>query len=361
MDCRQLLLLQADNFTPLTRTPWAGKYIAQTYKKNILPTKKDEAVGEAWEFSCDPDFPSRFQQDGTTLAELVGREASAVLSPELATKGQNTCEILVKLVNAAQPLSLQIHPEDNDPHLKPNECGKPESWLVLDAESGSGLYLGFSRPVSPDELRKALTSGADCRSLLQFVPVSPGDYFEINPGIPHAIGPGVTLLEPQRIKFGMSGKTYRMWDWGRKYNARGEEDSLHGVGRELHIEEALRLTDSMRQVGTSFVESTRRRAVTKHVKEGVVWESFPANSHYQVHRLRLGSQSSIDLTLKSGYAAWVTLDGETTVVGQNKVPVVAKQGEPALLPYAALPVKVTARHASDIALVIPVGAMLAVH
>lgn len=360
MDCRQLLTLQPDNFTPLTRTPWAGRHITKTCKQKVLPTKIGEAVGESWEFSCDPDFPSRFKNTSSRLADLVAQEPASVLSPALVQKGQSSCEILVKLLNAAQPLSLQIHPEDNDPHLKANECGKPESWLVLHAEPGCGLYLGYSRPVPADELRAALLSGKDCRDLLQFVPVCSGDYFEIDPGVPHAIGPGVTLLEPQRIKFGMSGKTYRMWDWGRKYNAQGEEDLVHGKGRELHIEEALRLTDSMHQVGESFVNGTRRKALTKNVKNGVVWDSFPANQYYQVHRLNISAQNTVEVSLRDGYAAWVTLGGAMTVVGQNHVPVRMMQGEPALLPHVALPVKVTAEDVSDVALIIPTGSELEV-
>lgn len=361
MDCRQLLPLQPDNFTPLTRTPWAGHHITKAYKQKVLSQKVGEAVGESWEFSCDPDFPSRFKNTSSTLADLVAQEPEAVLSPTLAKKGHTTCEILVKLLNATQPLSLQIHPEDNDPYLKPKECGKPESWLILNAEPGCGLYLGFSRSVPMKELRAALMSGEDCRELLQFVPVVPGDYFEIDPGVPHAIGPGVTLLEPQRIKFGMSGKTYRMWDWGRKYNARGEEDLVNGKGRELHIEEALRLTDPMQQIGDDFVNRTRRKALKKDVKTGVQWQSFPANAYYQVHRLVLAAQSTIELTLKDGYAAWVTLGGALTTVGQNRVPVTMMQGEPALLPHAALPVKITAQEASDIALIIPTTAELEIH
>ena len=56
--------------------------------------------------------------------------------------------------------------------------------------------------------------------------VKPGDYFEIEPGVTHAIGPGVTLLEPQRIIKGQSGKTYRLWDWGRKYMRMVKETTL---------------------------------------------------------------------------------------------------------------------------------------
>ena len=143
-------------------------------------------IGEAWEFSCDPDFPSTLPGHNISLPELVQAMPEAVLSPGQAHTG---VEILVKLLNAGDELSLQVHPADDDPNLSDVECGKPESWYILHAEEKAGIYLGFSKPVARDELRAMLLAGDDsARSVLQFVEVEPGDYFEIEPGVPHAIG-----------------------------------------------------------------------------------------------------------------------------------------------------------------------------
>ena len=83
-----------------------------------------------------------------------------------------------------------------------------------------GLYIGFDNAISKEKLESLLRDGDKAKATLKFVEVKAGDYFEIEPGVTHAIGPGVTLLEPQRIIKGQSGKTYRLWDWGRKYDER---------------------------------------------------------------------------------------------------------------------------------------------
>lgn len=354
MDLREPIPLKPDNFTPLTRTPWAGREIGRHFKRGLVSGAEELAVGESWEFSCDPDFPSRVMATGKTIAELVAVDPSAVLSPRLARGA--TCEILVKLLNAAEPLSVQIHPFDDDPNLKPNECGKPESWYILDAEPGAGLYLGFSKAMSREDLRRALTGDAEsCRKILHFVPVKPGDYFEIEPGVPHAIGPGVTLLEPQRILFGKSGKTYRMWDWGRRYAADGSADPLKGQPRELHIEEALRLTDPERQTGEVLERQTRRTAVITQPAAGWRIETFPENPYYQVRVVTLADAASGVIAMAAGYGALVMLDGETTWKGANGKDVVLRKGMSALLPFAAFPLSVEASQAR-FALMTPVGA-----
>ena len=202
IDLSKPLLLRPDNFLPLARTPWAGSTIAAKYKSDLVPESAGKKIGEAWEFSCDPSFPSKLKDYPVTLSELFLARAPEIFGPANSDK---RCELLVKLINASDPLSVQVHPRDDDPDLKSNECGKPESWYVLDAEPGAGIYLGFSRKMSRDELRQGLLSG-NSRELLQFVAVKPGDYFEIEPGVAHCVGPGVTLLEPQRVVEGLSGK-----------------------------------------------------------------------------------------------------------------------------------------------------------
>ena len=231
---------------------------------------------------------------------------------------------------------MQVHPKDGDAALKANECGKPESWLVVHAEPGSGLYIGFSKKTPADRLEKALVEGSEAKSLLQFVEVQAGDYFEIEPGVPHAIGPGVTLLEPQRILFGQSGKTYRMWDWGRRYDAQGKEDPK-GQGRELHLKDALVLVDSETQVGEEFVASTRRKAELSHVGASTL-STFPKNPYYQVHQLDVIESSVHSLNIESGYGVLTILGGEFTLSGKSSSQV-AKRGQTVLLPHSAMPVK----------------------
>lgn len=300
-----MILLKPDNFTPLARTPWAGKQIARDFKQHLLAGSAPTRIGESWECSCDPDFPS-LNSTGIALTQLIRERPEFYLGPH------EECRILVKLLEASEPLSVQIHPEDRDPNLKLTECGKPESWYVIQAEPGAGLYLGFSRPMSTQELRTQVWE----ESHLQFVEVKAGDYFEIEPGVPHAIGPGVCLLEPQRILQGKSGKTYRMWDWNRKYLANGERDDLRGTSRELHLEAALRLVDPTRQFGIGYVDSLRRHPNVTHPTPNTTHREFPPNPHYQVHVIESRGESRWQI--KSGYGVLTVLDGQldTSSVGR---------------------------------------------
>src|SRR5262249_40973462 len=151
------------------------------------------------------------------------------------------------------------------------ESGKPESWLILSAEPGAGIYLGFSKAFAKAELFSILADPlrtSELKDLLQFVPVAENDYFEIAPGVPHAIGAGVTLVEPQRVAPGKSGQTFRLWDWDRRYDEKGQLDPIKGKARELHVAQCKHLVDPMQQCGLDFVSKLRRSprkiAVTKH-------------------------------------------------------------------------------------------------
>lgn len=328
------VLLNPDNFTPLSRTPWAGSSMSQRYKKEILKSPAEIKVGESWEFSCDPGMPSSLSELSLSLPELIDQKTSEVLSPELAS--EEGCEILVKLLNADYPLSFQVHPEDHDPDLDPTECGKPESWLVLDAEPGAGIYLGFRQGVSKEELRQKLIEGRDLREDLFFLPVKPNDYFDIAPGVPHAIGPGVTLLEPQRIQKGKSGKTYRLWDWNRRYFADGtiSVDPKAGSPRELHIDACLRLIRPDLHCGPEFVKTLRRSPETISLESGGRVLDFPANSWYRTQRVWPAVKPQISsYRIESGFGVLVVLKGDLIIESEIGIRKVCQTGQPVLLPW----------------------------
>jgi len=306
--------LAADNFTPLERTPWGGEVIGRKYKAALVPRAAGTRIGESWEFSAGPEFPQ------------------AALTDWLAATGTR-CELLVKLLDAREPLSLQVHPFDDDPSLKADECGKPESWLVLDAAPGAGLYLGFAKPIERARLKELLVGSVDARDLLHFVPVAPGDYFDLGPGVPHAIGAGVTLLEPQRVLPGKKGVTYRMYDWGR--------------GRPLHVDECVRIVDPERQVGDEFVRTLRQAPQI----QGPL-ASYPANQYYQTHLLNLPA-GTVGLEVSGPYASLTILTGSLDANGLR-----LDTGRTALLPEAAAPWTLRAPGPVTCAVVVPAGAHL---
>ncbi len=348
--------LDAQNFTSINRTPWAGYALASGIKKNQA-NSASQKIGEAWEISCDPESPSKLRQSPTsTLADLISQRTAECLSEKMIANGRIHLDILVKLINAATPLSVQIHPSDDNPQLKSHECGKPESWLVLSAEIGAGIYLGFREPLTLDAIRKHLEKETFTAELLQFVPVKSGDYFEIDPHVPHAIGAGVVLLEPQRTLSGKSGTTWRLWDWNRKYNSQGALDQENGRPRDLHIKETLSILSPLEQAGIGYVDKHRRKPRIESPATGITAEIFPANNWYQTILVNLAAGSKLEIKSNAVYACATLIEGDLTSMNRTGRKLELGQGQSFFIPASALPNTLAAESgAALVSLIIPAG------
>lgn len=331
------LRMQLDLFTSLSRTPWAGTGLGR-FKQHLRPNfpsaRVPDRVGESWEFSSDPTMPSGFRDFAGTLVEALDKWPREILGPAHVSEG---CRLLVKLISAEIPLSFQLHPEDHDPALQVGECGKPESWFILHAEPEARIYLGFKAGTSFEDFAKRLQSGEDVAAYMQFVPVKAGDFYDIPPHVPHAIGGGVTLLEPQRILPGLSGKTYRLWDWGRRYDKSGELAPISGETRQLHVDACLRLIDPAKQCGRAFVESLFREPKSIYTSEDLSVFDFRANEHYRLLKIAKsqGRQSQVQISVPDGYAVIFLSQG--MVCWSEAASDRCQAGESLLLPNAATP------------------------
>lgn len=188
-------------------------------------------VAESWELSCHPDGPSVIaggEGAGMTLAAYVEQKGAAVLGENC--RGLPEFPILVKLIDAKEALSVQVHPNDAYAFAHEGQQGKTEMWYVIGCEPGAFLYIGFNRPVARPEVERAIEEGR-LEALLQKVPVQPGDAFLIKAGTVHAIGAGVLLAEVQQS----SNITYRLYDYGRR--------DRDGRPRPLHIKQALEVAN----------------------------------------------------------------------------------------------------------------------
>jgi mannose-6-phosphate isomerase len=125
-------------------------------------------------------------------------------------------QLLVKYIFTSEKLSVQVHPSD----VQLPGHGKEECWLVIAAEPGAALGVGFREPISAEAMRTAALDGS-IEHLLEWHPVKAGDFFYIPAGTVHAIGAGVSLIEVQQT----SEVTYRLYDYGRP--------------RELHLDEGI--------------------------------------------------------------------------------------------------------------------------
>jgi mannose-6-phosphate isomerase len=319
-------LLEPANFTPPGRTPWGGRRIVESLKVGV---EVEGPVGESWELSVEPDFPSRI--DGGPPLEDALREA-----------GLGSTSLLVKLVDAEDDLSLQIHPHDDDPALEPTQSGKPEAWYILAADPGAGLYLGFKRGATADGVADVLRDGAPLDRMMYFVPVSPGDVFVVEPGTPHAIGKGVLLLEPQRVEPGKRGVTYRYWDWNRKYDADGRLDP-NGAPRELHTERALEVTrwDGPRE--SELLDRIRHRAGAAALEEEARLETLCSEEGPLVSSTffieRLSGTGSLELPKHEKLTSLTVFDGEVRVAAEEASLNVTR-GRTAALPPHVRPVHV---------------------
>lgn len=233
-----LIRCSPNNFTSLERTPWAGTAITQI-KGPLLSALKltyPDLVGESWEVSTDSTFPSHTPKGFLSESLKQAPPGAWGLWEPYARKGH--LPLLLKWLEAKEPLSVQVHPPLTA-RLSPPNCGKHESWLVLQAKPEGYVYLGFQKGVKAKDVDHALTQG-DIESLLYKFCPQPYDYISVPPGCIHAVGPGVLVAEPQTLWPGRQGVTYRLFDWKRTYNAKGILDtSSQGKPRALHIKESL--------------------------------------------------------------------------------------------------------------------------
>ena len=206
---------------------WGGTRLRDEYgKKTDLPI-----VAESWELSCHKDGLSSIGIAGldatnpVPLTEFVQmRGKTEVLGTRPAAF--SSFPVMIKLIDAKQDLSVQVHPDDRYARRVEGSVGKTEMWYVVDCEEGAELLYGFNRPVTREEV-KAAAENDTLLSLANHVPVHKGDVFWINAGTLHAIGKGILIAEIQQN----SNLTYRLYDYGRV--------DKNGNKRPLHLEKAL--------------------------------------------------------------------------------------------------------------------------
>ena len=212
---------------------WGGQRLRTQYHIDSALTP----LAEAWVLSCHPDGESVITAiTGDTGGAFEGQPLSAFLAANPGAAGTNCpagapLPLLIKLIDAHAPLSIQVHPSDAYARAHgAGQNGKTELWYILDAEPGAYLYYGFERSVTKAEFVRRIADGT-LTEVLHKAPVQPGDVFYIPAGTLHSIGGGILLAEVQQN----SNITYRVYDYGRL--------GADGKPRALHIDDALAVTD----------------------------------------------------------------------------------------------------------------------
>ena len=190
--------------------------------------------------------------------------------------------------------------------------------------------LGLAEGASEEAVRNTLEEGGDCSTLLNFVPVEVGDVFVIAPGTVHAIGRGVLLVEPQLVMPGKTGKTYRFWDWNRRYDERGQLDP-EGRPRQLHVQQSLAATDFRAPRGAPAVEALRSRPVALLETGTATLERMAALQDMRVERLR--GEGVLTIPGRDALVALVVTRGRLVVLSRDdEIPF--RTGESGVLPAA---------------------------
>lgn len=205
---------------------WGGTKLRDEYgfKSNL------DKLAEGWMLSCHKDGENTVANgefSGKTLTEVVKD------NPEFLGENGKKFEyfpILIKLIDAKNDLSVQVHPDNDYAMRVEKEYGKTECWYILDCEEGAELIYGFNREISSEEFRERIKKNTFLETVNK-VKVKKGDLFFIEAGTLHAIGKGILLAEIQQN----SNTTYRVYDYGRL--------GADGKPRELHVEKAIDVTN----------------------------------------------------------------------------------------------------------------------
>ena len=212
---------------PLKEYLWGGTRLKDAYgKETQLAT-----VAESWELACHKDGKSVIANGvaaGQTLADWLAAEGADALGTNAAKFPY--FPLLIKLIDARDNLSVQVHPNDDYALRVEGEYGKTEMWYIVDCEPGAELLYGFAHEISKEEFRRRIEDNT-LLDVVRRVKVSKGDVFFIPAGTLHAIGKGILICEIQQN----SNTTYRVYDYGRV--------GTDGKPRDLHIEKALDVTN----------------------------------------------------------------------------------------------------------------------
>ena len=288
----------------LVARPWGGRRLVGLQRSGAAP---EGPVGEAWlagpdtvaARALDPDAHQASER--TTLGALAATAGEAFVGRAAFERYGARVPLLVKLLDAAEALSVQVHPDDAyarsveravDGALVP--LGKTEAWLILEAAPSASVAWGWRRAVTVDEVRRAIDAGV-METLLRNLPVAAGDVVVNEAGVVHAVGPGIVLYELQQA----SDLTYRLFDYDRRDAA--------GRPRELHVEKAL---------DVARLEPNEAAAAPRPLAPG---RTLLAETHaFRMERWTLGREDAPDAQAwrvdARSMELWTLLDGAASLV-----------------------------------------------
>lgn len=286
---------------------WGGTRLIDEYS---IKSDKTPAA-EAWVLSCHEAGPSVIEN-----GEFKGKTLNEVYSEHKEICGTNGEKfeffpILIKLIDAKNNLSIQVHPDDDYAMRVEGEYGKTEAWYILDCDDDAELILGFNKNVSVEEFKQAAQS-EKMLDIVNKIKVKKGDLFFIEAGTMHAICKGILLAEVQQN----SNTTYRIYDYGRL--------GADGKPRPLHVDKAADVTNLC---PPEIPDASSREVVSF---DSGVCTTLKECDLFKMYNIKVNGQ----LTLKADETSFVSilcLDGQADVsCGQTTLNI--KKGESLFIP-----------------------------
>lgn len=304
-------------FEPLIKQiRWGGRKLGSVLGK---PIGDAADYAESWEIADHPSGQSVVANGslaGRRLNDLLQSHAEELLGRHA---GMTQFPLLIKFLDANDWLSLQVHPNDQQAvRYDPQENGKTEAWIIVDAEPDSQICAGLKSGVTSDDLRRHLAQGT-VEETLNMIPAVPGECVFVPAQTVHALGPGILLAEIQQ----QSNLTFRLHDWGRM--------GSDGKPREIHVQESLECIDFDRGPVTP-VTPIRLADGSHSFEELVRCDYFVIRRHASVNSFTIRTDDRFRiLMLLEGRGSLSTPSGELNV----------QKGSTVLIPAAVETVRVT--------------------
>ena len=293
---------------PLFLTPefkdrlWGGTKLRDVFGYTI-PT---ETTGECWGISAHQNGASEVRN-----GPLAGRKLNEVWESHRELfdhEGGEHFPLLVKILDADQDLSVQVHPDDSYAREVEGEAyGKTECWYIIDCDPGSELIFGHH--AQSKESFKEMIAAGDWDNLLRRIPIEPGEFYFVPSGTIHAIGAGTMILETQQS----SDTTYRVYDYDRT--------DANGNTRELHIERSI-------DVSTIPHEDPAFSPVVTE-EEGLKQVRLVSSEYFTVYKWELDGAYS--LPVDHPYLLVSVLSGEGVILSGESSQAV-QQGDHLIIP-----------------------------
>jgi len=304
-------------FEPILKEKiWGGKKLNSLFNKKTISNK----TGESWEISDldnDTSIVSNGSLKGKSLQWLLNEYKEELVGHEVFKNFGIKFPLLIKYIDAAENLSIQLHPDDKIAKEKHNSFGKTEMWYIMQADEDAELILGFEEPLSKSRYLE-LVENNELPDALNKVKVKVGDAFIIPPGLIHAIGKGVVLAEIQQT----SDVTYRIYDWDRKTET--------GSKRELHTELALEAIDLSSEDGHDIAYKIEANATSEII----------SNSYFKTNIIAVKGEFNKDYSHNDCFIVLMGVAGQSVISLENGNSEILKQGETLLVPASASKIKI---------------------